>query len=256
MKITIDDHIINYETYGNEHAQTVVILHGWGASLEYFNLISQYLAVKYKVYAIDLPGFGKSSIPPKPLSIIDYAQIIKSFLDHFNITEPILIGHSFGGRIIITLTGHLKYQADKIILINSAGIKPKRTIWYYIKIYTYKFLKLFQKFMPKKMALKYIIFLRNIFGSKDYNNVNEIMKRTLILAVNTDLKAYLKEIAAPTLLIWGDNDQITPIKDGIMMQKLIPDAGLVILKDAGHHAYLEKYYEFRMILASFLNNEA
>ena len=106
------------------------------------------------------------------------------------------------------------------------------------------------------MALKYIIFLRNIFGSKDYNNVNEIMKRTLILAVNTDLKAYLKEIAAPTLLIWGDNDQITPIKDGIMMQKLIPDAGLVILKDAGHHAYLEKYYEFRMILASFLNNEA
>ncbi len=255
MKVNIDNIQINYKLYGENNTQPVVVLHGWGTNLESFDLVSRYLAINYKVYALDLPGFGQSTIPNKALSINDYAKIIYRFLNALDIAKPILIGHSFGGRIIITLTGSLRYEASKIILINSAGIRPKRGIRYYLKIYTYKILKYIIKYFKEEKRIKYLNKLRTIFGSSDYNNVDEVMKRTLSLVVNTDLKKYMKNITAPTLLVWGDNDTITPISDAITMQHLIPDSGLVILKDAGHYAYLDKYFEFKLILLYFLQLE-
>ena len=255
MQTLIDSIDINYKVYGLANHKVVVLLHGWGTDLESVSLISKYLSTHFKVYALDLPGFGHSMIPPTPLSIIDYAKIIKAFLIKFKIDNPILIGHSFGGRIIITLNGYLNYPADKIILINSAGLKPKRTLLYYIKIYTYKFLKLFKNLLSEKQSHHYLAKLRSIFGSKDYNNVTEVMKRTLSLAVNYDLKKYLPHIKAPTLLIWGHNDKITPLKDGMIMQKLIPDAGLVIFKEAGHYVYLEKHDEVKAIILYFLTQK-
>jgi pimeloyl-ACP methyl ester carboxylesterase len=253
MQILINDLRIHYKIYGIENEKAVVLLHGWGDSLNSFNPIINYLKEKYKVYAIDLPGFGKSSMPTKPLTIINYTEIIKQMFDELNIEKPILIGHSFGGRIIITLVGLFKYKVDRIVLIDSAGIKPKRTIWYYIKIYTYKFLKLFRKFMRKERAKKYLYKLRKIFGSTDYNKVNETMKRTLSLTVNEDLRKYLKYILVPTLLIWGEKDDVTPLKDGLIMKKIIPDSGLVILKNAGHYSFIDKYYEFKLTILFFLD---
>jgi len=254
MKILIDNVEINYKIYGENNTNCIVILHGWGSNLDNFEIVSNFLKNKYKVYAIDLPGFGGSSIPTEALSVIDYANIIHKFLDISNIVNPILIGHSFGGRIIITLIGYLKYNAQKIVLVNSAGIKPKRSIWYYIKTYTYKFLKQFKKIMPNNLGVIYITKLRSIFGSADYNKVNDVMKKTLIMAVNTDLNEYMKKINIPTLLIWGDNDDVTPISNAITMQKLIPDSGLVILKGAGHYTHLDKYDEFKIILLYFLSD--
>lgn len=252
MQIIINNFKINYKVYGDKNEKAVVLLHGWGDNLNSFNSVINYLKEKFKVYAIDLPGFGKSSMPPKPLTILEYAEIIKQLLDELDIVKPILIGHSFGGRIIITLVGHLKYKVDRIVLVDSAGIKPKRTLWYYIKIYTYKFLKLFMRFMSKETGKKYLKKLRKIFGSKDYNKVNDIMKKTLILAVNEDLRKYLKYISVPTLLIWGEKDDITPLKDGLIMKKIIPDSGLVILKSAGHYSFVDRYYEFKLTILFFL----
>ncbi len=255
LKILIDNIKINYKIYGKDNIKNIVILHGWGANLSTFAPICEYLKFKYKVYAIDLPGFGKSSTPSKALSVIDYASVIYKFLVLLNISDPILIGHSFGGRIIITLVGYLKFNAQKIVLINSAGIKPKRSLYYYIRTYTYKFLKVFRKAMPKKIGNKYIIKLRKIFGSSDYNKVNEVMKNTLILVVNSDLREYMKKINIPTLIIWGEKDNITPVNDAITIQKLIPDSGLVIIKDAGHYVYLDKHDEFKLILLHFIDEE-
>ena len=79
---------------------------------------------------------------------MDNKELIKSFIENKNIDNPILIGHSFGGRIIITLSGYYRIKIDKIILIDSAGIKPKRTAKYYTKLAVYKTGKLLSNLLP------------------------------------------------------------------------------------------------------------
>lgn len=203
MNILIDNLKINYEIYGGKNKKNIVLLHGWGTNLNSFKIMIDYLKENYKVIAIDLPGFGYSDVPNKVLNITEYSKIIHNLLIKLKVKNAVLIGHSFGGRIAITLAGHYDYNPEKIILINSAGIKPKRTIWYYIKIYTYKLLKKLSLLLPKKIATLYIKKLRSIFGSKDYNDAPEIMKGILSLVVNEDLRKYMKKIKAPTLLLWG-----------------------------------------------------
>ncbi|MDD4036040.1 MAG: alpha/beta hydrolase [Bacilli bacterium] len=254
MNIIVNNLNINYEIYGVQNNKTIILLHGWGTNLNSFKIMADYLNENYKVIAIDLPGFGSSSIPDKVLNITEYSKIIYDLLIKLNVETAVLIGHSFGGRIAITLAGHYNYNAEKIVLINSAGIKPKRTIWYYIKVYTYKFLKKITFLMPKKIATLYIKKLRDIFGSKDYNEAPEIMKGILSLVVNEDLRKYMKKIKAPTLLLWGQKDSTTPISDAVKMKKTIPDSGLIALEGAGHYSYLDKHYEIKKIILYFLKS--
>ena len=127
--------------------------------------------------------------------------------------NPILIGHSFGGRIITTLTGYYHFDYNNIIYLNSAGIKPK------IKFKTriYKLLKKLKILLPKKYKQKYLNFLFNIFASTDYKELNNNMHQTFKNIVNVDLKHYLKDIKSKTLIIWGNKDTSTPLKDAIIM---------------------------------------
>lgn len=254
MNIIVNNLNINYEIYGVQNNKTIILLHGWGTNLNSFKIMADYLNENYKVIAIDLPGFGSSSIPDRVLNITEYSKIIYDLLIKLNVETAVLIGHSFGGRIAITLAGHYNYNTEKIVLINSAGIKPKRTIWYYIKVYTYKFLKKITFLMPKKIATLYIKKLRDIFGSKDYNEAPEIMKGILSLVVNEDLRKYMKKIKAPTLLLWGQKDSTTPISDAVKMKKTIPDSGLIALEGAGHYSYLDKHYEIKKIILYFLKS--
>lgn len=254
MNILIDNLKINYEIYGGKNKKNIVLLHGWGTNLNSFKIMIDYLKENYKVIAIDLPGFGYSDVPNKVLNITEYSKIIHNLLIKLKVKNAVLIGHSFGGRIAITLAGHYDYNPEKIILINSAGIKPKRTIWYYIKIYTYKLLKKLSLLLPKKIATLYIKKLRSIFGSKDYNDAPEIMKGILSLVVNEDLRKYMKKIKAPTLLLWGQKDSTTPISDAVKMKKSIPDSGLIALEGAGHYSYLDKHYEIKKIILYFLKS--
>ncbi len=92
-------------------------------------------------------------------------------------------------------------------------------------------------------------------GSNDYQNAKGIMRQILVKVVNEDLSRKMPKIKAPTLLIWGENDTITPVKYGEIMERLIPNAGLVILKNAGHYSFLDKRYEFNIILNNFLEKE-
>jgi pimeloyl-ACP methyl ester carboxylesterase len=89
-------------------------------------------------------------------------------------------------------------------------------------------------------------------GSDDYNNATPVMRQTLVKTVNEDLTPLLPGINAPTLLIWGENDTATPLRDGRLMEKLIKGSGLVTLKNAGHYSFLEQEYTYLKVLASFL----
>ena len=98
-------------------------------------------------------------------------------------------------------------------------------------------------------------FISKRIGSKDYQNVSGVMRKTFVRIVNEDLKNLLPKIKPPTLLIWGENDQATPVSNGKLMERLIPDSGLVILRNAGHFSYLENLDEFLLITENFLKDD-
>jgi pimeloyl-ACP methyl ester carboxylesterase len=252
MLITINDLKLNYHVSGK--GRNVMLLHGWGANIPSFEPIHRYLEPSFRVYSIDFPGFGQSEPPPTPWGTADYTEIIQQLMHALDIQNPIVIGHSFGGRVAIRLA--LKEPIHKLILIDSAGIKPKRRIDYYFKVYSYKLLKKLAELPILKSYLTNTVeAFKNKAGSKDYQKASGIMRSTLIKVVNEDLTALLPKIPVPTLLMWGEHDQATPVSDGQLMEQLIPDAGLVVLKNAGHFCYLEKLDEFLLIIGHFLKKD-
>lgn len=256
MNIKICGINVHYETYGRDAGRDVVLLHGWGCNIQSFMPVIQSLKADFKVTALDLPGFGESDELQQPWSAEQYADAVIKFLDVLEIKNPILIGHSHGGRTIIYMTGKLKYKAHKIILIDSAGVKPKRSLKYYYKVYTFKLFKHIAKLtLPKEKSEKLIESARSKRGSTDYKQASPVLRATLVKLVNTDLRFCMPDIKAPTLLIWGENDTATPLSDGQIMEKLIPDAGICVLKGAGHFSYLDRAWEFDRILHEFLRKD-
>ena len=154
------------------------------------------------------------------------------------------------------LVGKLGFEPDKIILVDSAGIKPKRGLDYYFKAYSYKLAKkAINMVFSKEKATKLIADMRKNKGSTDYNNASENLKKTFINVVNEDLRCHLPNIKAPTLLIWGEKDMDTPLRDAKIIEKLVPDAGLVVFKGAGHYSYLENLRDFIVITTNFIEGD-
>ena len=232
----------------------IILMHGWGCNLTTLKSIEKVAMETHTVYNVDFPGFGSSDEPNEVWGVEEYTQLIEEFVKLENIENPILLGHSFGGRVGILYSS--RNQVKKLILVDAAGVKPTRTLKYYAKVYSYKAMKsvlpvLFGKKKGQELIEKY----RGKSGSSDYNNSTPKMRAILSKVVNEDLKSVMPQISCPTLLVWGKNDTATPLKDAQIMEKLIPDAGLVTLKNAGHYAFLEQWYMFSRVLDSFLNIE-
>lgn len=228
-----------YETFGN-HSKSLLILPGWGDTRNTFTNLSAFLSNYFTVYIIDYPGFGNSTFPSRDLTIFDYSDLIYEFIKELNLDDPILMGHSFGGRIITVLTGYYQYKFSNIILMDSAGIKPKTTIKKLLHKLSYKIAKKIGKLLPKKYQKKYYKNLFNKYASTDYQALSINMRKTFQNVINTDLKNYLKYINSKVLIIWGNNDYDTPIKDAKIINNKIKNSELIIIDNVGHFPYLER----------------
>lgn len=249
---TYDALQINYERSGS--GKPILFLHGWGTDLQSFSCLSEPLSKFHDVISIDFPGFGKSTEPQTPWNLDDYMKMTLAFINHLNLKKPTLIGHSFGGRVSIKLSEHV--DLDKIILINSAGIKPKRKSGYFLRVYGYKFFKTVASLPLLSFILKEPLeAYREIYSSSDYKQATPIMKQVLSKVVNEDLRERLSSIQVPVLLIWGDKDTSTPLEDAKLMEKLIPNAGLVVFEGAGHFSYQEQPSRALTIIETFLGGQ-
>ena len=245
---------IFYEKYGNSEKK-MIILGGWGDTRKSFMNIINYFKDDYTIYIFDYPGFGKSAFPDKDLSIYDYTNIIRDFMDENDIVNPVIISHSFGGRIAILLAGYYKEPIEKIIMIDTAGIKNRKKFFVLFKEKLYKFLKNLNIFLPKKKRNKYINKLLNKFGSSDYKALPGNMMKSFRNIIDENLVDYLKFIDSEVLILWGEKDTDTPLKNGILKSKLIPDSALIVLKNATHYSYLEHPILMNNIIDCFLNNK-
>lgn len=165
------------------------------------------------------------------------------------------MGHSFGGRVIIKLMNRPgpPLEVPKIILMDAAGIKPKRPPSYYWKVYSFKAAKAFFR-LPgvRRLFPDAVEKARAKRGSADYRSASPLMRQVMNQAVNEDLTPLLPGVAAPTLLIWGEKDTATPLSDGQLMEKKIPGAGLVVLAGAGHFSFADRWPQCSRVLDSFL----
>lgn len=257
IEIIIKKLKVNYIKRGEGKA--VLILPGWGTTIDTYltliNDISKYACV----YCLDMPGFGKTQEPTNSWGIDEYISFIVEFINSLNIKELDLIGHSNGGRIIIKLIGNkkLNIKVNKIILIGSAGIVHKKTLLQNIKVKLFKNCKkILGTKLVKKVFPNVLEKFKNSFGSEDYRSASPVMKETLVKLVNEDVTQYLSKIKVPTLLIWGEKDTATPISDAEIMEKLIPDSGLIRIKDCSHYVFLERPIYVNKIIYTFLNGES
>ncbi len=253
---TVDNIRINYEQKGS--GDLIVLLHGWGSNIKLFSNLIDLLSKKYTVVAMDMPGFGESQEPPSAWCVDDYVDFVIKFLADYDAKQVMLLGHSFGGRVIIKLNSRkdLPFTVSKVILVDSAGILPPKSNKKSWRTRKYKMGKAFlsTKIM-RKLAPNALEKLRVKYGSADYVAASPLMRQVLVKVVNEDLEPLLPNIKCPTLLIWGVNDTATPLSDGEKMEKLIPDAGLVKLENAGHYSFLEQQFLFNRVMCSFMKIE-
>ncbi|PRO65334.1 alpha/beta fold hydrolase [Alkalicoccus urumqiensis] len=253
MYIELEYGKLNYEKSGS--GPPVILLHGWGANIGAMSPIQRGLEGDFTVYSLDLPGFGDSEEPPEQWGIADYCDVLRDFIDKLSIENPILIGHSFGGRMSIYYTATYG-GVHKVILVDSAGIKPKRKFSYHVKVSTYKAAKKMLKLPGLKHREEELLQkLKGKFGSADYKGTSGIMQQTMVKVVNEDLQHLMPDMKCPVLLIFGEQDTATPVSDGKRMEELIPDAGLVVLNQAGHYAYLDQPQQFQAVIHSFLEKD-
>ncbi len=229
---------IHYKLVGKKKGQTNVFLHGWGRNLKDFEKISSEFPNHNNVL-IDLPPFGSSG-KISGWSFFTYSNMLKCLLRHLKVEKCNLIGHSFGGRVAVFFASFEREMVDKLVLVSSAGIKPKRSLKFRFKLVKIKILKLLKKDVSR-------------FSSKDYFNLDDDMKKTFISIVTTHLEDYAKFIEAETLIIYGENDAETPIYMANRFHKLIKNSRLVIMKDAGHFPFIERKLTFAERLIKFLN---
>lgn len=255
MNIVVDGYNICYKTTGTGD-KTVVILQGWGTDLGVYDSVAGVIdGSRYRVIQFDFPGFGGSDEPKEPWDVDGFADFFCKFMEVMQIKKATLIGHSYGGRVIIKLAAResIPFEITNIILIDSAGVLPVRTTAQKWKIRKYKILK---KFL--NMKLIYAMFpeviddWRSRQGSADYRNATPMMRQCMVKAINEDLTELLPKIRQEVLLIWGDQDTATPIRDAHIMEEKIPNCGLAVIPGTGHFSFLEKPAQFRGIMEAYL----
>lgn len=251
MYVEIDGLNIYYEECGQ--GDDILLLHGWGSSTVAFRGVMSALGDSHHFVALDFPGCGKSDIMQTPWDVTDYANFVIKFIEKLNLDNPTLVGHSNGGRVCIKLAGDKMIYPPKIILLDAAGLIPVKTLSQKMRARNFKIIKIVLSLpVINKFSGNLLDSARKKYGSADYNAAPPVLRQTLVKLVNTDLRDILHNIKCPTLLIWGENDTATPLSDAEIIKSKIPDAGLCVIKGAGHFAFCERPFEANAIIKSFL----
>ena len=241
---------LHYDETGPADGEPVILMHGWGCDHTTVRSIAAILEGKLHVYNLDLPGHGRSDEPPSAWGVEEFTALVEEFCRKLGIESPTLIGHSFGGRISLLMAS--RNPIRRMVLVDGAGIKPRRSLKYYFKVYSFKTVKrILPLLLGKRKGSEAIDRLRGKSGSADYRNSSPVMRAVMSKCVNQDLKHVMPDIKASTLLIWGEKDTATPLSDAKYMEKHIPDAGLVSFAEAGHYSFLDNPGGFKAVMKSF-----
>ena len=239
MRIKINEVNLNYIQYGE--GKDVLLLHGWGQNIEMMKPVGDNFCNRCRITILDFPGFGQSDEPSEAWTIDNYSNMLEKFVKLLNIKKPVIVGHSFGGRVAIRYSAY--NPIDKLVLFGSPCIREQNKLSFSTRL-----LKSIKKLPGMDKIGEY---MKKYIGSRDYKAASPIMRQTLVNVVNADLSEYAKDIEEPTLLIWGEYDEEAPVEEARMLEGIMVDAALIVLPGT-HYAYLENLPRVVSILDNFI----
>lgn len=217
----------------------LVFLHGYGSSKEAFSAQISYFSRFFRVTAIDFLGFGKSQSLSQPFSVADYADWTIQTLELLGVQTPYAVAHSFGCRVAVKMAGECGYPFQKLLLTGPAGVILNRGFAYQLKVWTYRVLK--------KIAPTYA---ETHFGSAEYRALSGVMKESYKKIVNEDLRACAAKVLCEVLLVEGEEDTVTTMKEAQAYLQSFPKAKLKTI-GGGHFAFAENPVAFNLITEGF-----
>jgi pimeloyl-ACP methyl ester carboxylesterase len=224
--------MFNFKLLNEQSKKTpILLLHGWGGSIESLNAFQENLAKELEnpTYNLELPGFGTSPLLDGVCGTHEYALFVKGFLKANKIDEVILIGHSFGGKISIDLAVNKTVKIDKLVLINSSGVEPRNSLKKNLN-------KLISNLIPQKLKdweeLR-AMYYKKILRERDYLTAGKL-RESLSKIVEEHYQEKLGEILSPTLIVWGENDSYVPLWMGRILEQKIKLSKLVVVPEATH----------------------
>jgi len=251
MKVIVQNLAIEYEDEGQ--GKTLLFLHGWQSNLHTFDDLAFSLKDYYRILRLDLPGFGGTEMPKNEAwDLNKYVLFVRDFVLKLNLEVHAIVGHSFGGRIVIKGRADNIFNMEKLILIGSGGMARRKTLRNYI-------LKIIAKIGGFATYTPPLYFWRaklrkrmyDFIGSHDYLDAGEL-KNIFVKIIEEDLTENAKNIKTPTLLIWGANDNQTPLEDGQRLARLIENSKIEALQDCGHFVHEQKPKEVLSLIQNFL----
>ena len=247
-KIEIRNRMVNYVQKGV--GIDILFLHGWGQNIEMMLPVAEHFESDFRVTVLDFQGHGESEEPETAWSVEDYADALYELCVKLNVENPMIVAHSFGCRVAFHFAS--KHPVRKMVLTGAAGLKPKHGLDWYAKVYTYKLGKKLVKMTGNKELEEK---LKRSSGSSDYRNATGVMRETFVKVVNDDVRHLLDKMDMPVLLIFGENDEATPLSDGKIMEKSMKDAALIVFEQDDHYAYWHQIIRFNRILDAFFEKE-
>ena len=241
MQIVVDNLAIEHTDLSPDKKETILILHGWGRNHKEWIPIATKLSKTNRVVVPDLPGFGNSLMPEDiSFDIYDYANVIKHFIEKKNIkTQITIIGHSFGGKIATILAAKKMIQLKKLVLVDSSGIQPKNI--------RYRMNKLLMNLLKCMGIKKMNSFIKIFVPSNDYKQAGTLLP-TFKKIVKQHTDNILCEISAPTVIMWGENDNTLFVSDAIKLRSGIKKSVLRIIWKAKHDPHMSHEQNFLNIL--------
>lgn len=247
--MVVNDLMTSYQLAGK--GKLVLLLHGWGDSLQGLQALADDLSKKYQVLSLDLPGFGATQAPKDVWDLDDYAEFVAAALQKLELGQPYaVLGHSNGGALAIRSIALKKLQPEKLVLLAASGIRTRGGAKRLLLKVLAKVGNVATLWMPERyrQALR-----KSLYGSVGSDmlvapHLTETFKKT----VRQDVQKDAAVITAPTLLIYADQDADVPVADGHKYKQLIKNSQLEIIENAGHFVHHDQPEVVAKLVQEFL----
>lgn len=257
---TVGEMQVRFRITGNKEDKPVLLLHGWGCSADTMYGLARSLGPGFYAVLPDFPGFGKTEPPPEAWDVSAYGQFVIAFKKKlFGNTPVAVIAHSFGGRVMLKLLAHAEFAPhfSQVLITGGAGMKPRRTWRYYYRTALAKSLKAPFVLLPAPLRNKGMARMRQTtlwksLGSAEYSQLEGVMREVFVKTVREYLETCLPEINHEILLVWGINDDATPLYQAERLEKGLKNGVLVKIDAAGHYAFLDQPQQFAAIAKAYL----
>jgi pimeloyl-ACP methyl ester carboxylesterase len=239
---SIGGYSVRYKVAG-ETGEPVILVHGLSGSTRWWSENVGALARKYRVYLVDLPGFGAMRRAPLRQGIPAATGWLVRWMEALRLRPAHLVGHSMGGQICLRVANERPDLVKRLVLVAPAVWSGRHSIFSKIA----PLMAETQRFSPRFFA---------VLGYDALRADPVTMLRSARDLLKQKVGRDLETIQAPTLLIWGEQDAIVPVSVGYELRRIIPHARLLVLKDASHVPMFHDARRVNTALLSFLRGDS